>query len=378
MFTLTKHLGLATAVALTILGIAATEAQAQIQMANGLQAAPATSAAVAGYYSSGSRTPASPLYPPGSGTTLPNPFPPYPYPPYPNPYYQPYDPVYNYMQGTSQLIDSYGRAQMTTQQTYLMQEQVKREKLENRRRAFDDWLYRRANTPTAVDEFERSQKLELRRSQNDPPVTEILSAKALNDLLIDVQKLQSREARGPDILLAPETLKKINVSPPGKGDANIGLLKSEGKLTWPQSLRGDAFKAEREQFEALISEAMPQAQQGAVKADLLNQMKATVDKMFQTLSGNIKEMAPSQYIEAKRFLTNCQDAVKALSREDVANYFNGKYAARGNTVAELVQNMTADGLRFAPATPGEESAYVALHRLLANYDVSLNAALAQR
>jgi hypothetical protein len=33
----------------------------------------------------------------------------------------------------------------------------------------------------------------------------------------------------------------------------------------------------------------------------------------------------------------------------------------------LVRNLNAQGLRFAPATPGDEAAYVALHRALAAY-----------
>ena len=37
-------------------------------------------------------------------------------------------------------------------------------------------------------------------------------------------------------------------------------------------------------------------------------------------------------------------------------------------IAELVRNMTGKGLRFAPATPGDEPAYLALHRALVIYD----------
>ena len=40
----------------------------------------------------------------------------------------------------------------------------------------------------------------------------------------------------------------------------------------------------------------------------------------------------------------------------------------GKTVAELIKNMTADGLRFAPATQGDDGAYRALHNALNAYD----------
>ena len=59
------------------------------------------------------------------------------------------------------------------------------------------------------------------------------------------------------------------------------------------------------------------------------------------------------------------NAIKALQAPDVGNYINGKYAARGKTVGELVKNM--GGLKFAQATPGDEQAYKALQEKLASY-----------
>ena len=47
-----------------------------------------------------------------------------------------------------------------------------------------------------------------------------------------------------------------------------------------------------------------------------------------------------------------------------ARLLDGTYAATGGTVAELVLNMTSSGLRFAPATPGNEAPYFALHSAL--------------
>ncbi len=46
-------------------------------------------------------------------------------------------------------------------------------------------------------------------------------------------------------------------------------------------------------------------------------------------------------------------------------------AARA-TVAELVQQMTRQGLRFAPAVSGDESYYTVLHRALVDYDNSVS------
>jgi hypothetical protein len=54
-------------------------------------------------------------------------------------------------------------------------------------------------------------------------------------------------------------------------------------------------------------------------------------------------------------------------KNSTCNYFNeghslnGDWKARGQDVSELVQFMAGEGLWFAPAVPGDEPAYLALH-----------------
>jgi hypothetical protein len=59
-----------------------------------------------------------------------------------------------------------------------------------------------------------------------------------------------------------------------------------------------------------------------------------------------------------------------LEKPHAGNYFTGKFSARGKTVGELIQNMSRQGLRFAPAVAGDEGAYENLHRYLVVYDVA--------
>ncbi|GIW78255.1 MAG: hypothetical protein KatS3mg105_0062 [Gemmatales bacterium] len=301
-------------------------------------------------------------------TSLPPPPPYYPYYPY---NYVPS--VYgDYLRGLSSLVDSGGRLMVTTQEAYLMQEQVKREKIANRRRVLEQWLWERNNLPTPQDEFERLQKLELRRAQNDPPVNEIFSAKALNDLLIDVQKLQGQGIEGPTIILSEDILRHINVVPPGNGSANAGLLRNDGKLDWPVTLAGREYAVERERINILLPDAINQVKNGKVDPDTLKELTHSVDKLITSLAQNIGQIPPSRYIESKRFLNNLHDALRALSSPNAKHFFSGKYSAKGRSVAELVRNMTEQGLRFAPAVPGDEAAYIALHRALASFDISAN------
>jgi hypothetical protein len=88
-------------------------------------------------------------------------------------------------------------------------------------------------------------------------------------------------------------------------------------------------------------------------------------------------MTPTQYVDARRFLNQLEDALTALQQPDVQNFFNGRWAAKGKTVGDLVKYMADNGLRFAPATQGDEAAYRMLQQRLAAYNMALEQ-LAQR
>src|SRR5207253_647781 len=85
---------------------------------------------------------------------------------------------------------------------------------------------------------------------------------------------------------------------------------------------------------------------------------------------DIPKLPTKDYIAAKRFLVQLNDGLRLLSQPDAENYFNGRYAPRAETVADLIDHMTKEGLKFAPAVPGDETAYENLHRALAVYVVT--------
>src|SRR5581483_9326410 len=76
-------------------------------------------------------------------------YPEYPYPPFPFFGYGTYIPGnWGNLYGSATVINSLSKYMTDVQQTRLMQEQVKREKLETRRRVLEQWLWERNNLPT--------------------------------------------------------------------------------------------------------------------------------------------------------------------------------------------------------------------------------------
>jgi len=280
----------------------------------------------------------------------------------------------NTLRGSAELTKAQGEFIIDQQRTLTMREQRRGEKIKNDRAKFDLETYMREHTPSAEELRLRNLKERVMRSRNNPPVTEITSAKALNDLLQDINSVQARgdtaQLRTFSSPLNEDTLKHVNVT---KGQGNIGLLKNEGRLTWPVALSSIDFKEDRERINSLVRDAVSQAGfNGQVDSGSISQLITDTDRMRTHLRKTGTDLPPSLYIDANVFLNNLDDAIRALQQPDVGSFFTGKYALKAKTIPELVNYMTAHGLQFAPAVPGDESAYLALQQALAAYDRAVN------
>jgi hypothetical protein len=292
------------------------------------------------------------------------------------------DPYGGYLKGAADVITATGKYGVYAQQAYLMKEQVRAAQVENRRRLFDEWLYERANTPSLQDELERIQKQELRRSRFDPPKTEIWSGKAMNDILEDLKRVDRNKVAGGNATVDEDVLKRINVTS-GKGNINLGVLKNGGRLDWPLGLKslGAEGNEQTANIQKLIDLAYGNAEKGNTQdPGTIAEIRVAINKLEGLTKSHINDLGFSQYTEAKAYLAQLRDGVNLLAQKDAVDYIKGKYSlanVKANTVAEVVKYMQDNGLQFAPAVDGEQAAYNALHRALANYDLSANTTVAQ-
>ncbi len=292
-----------------------------------------------------------------------------------NPYIPYYDPFSGYLQGGASVINAQGQFAINFQQARLVQQQVEQAKIDTRRRQFDEWKYFRDNTPTLNDRIRETAQQELDRARFQPPVTEVWSGKALNDLYSHIAPLESRNVRAQSIGIDPDVLKKINLT--DKWGGNIGLVRNKGQLSWPLVLKGSDYDTERKRVEELIQGAADAARfNNRVDAGAMKDLDANRRIMEKRLQQQVSDLPPSQHIEAKRYLRHLHEAYIALEQPNVSNFF-AKWAPQGKDVAELVKFMKDNGLTFAPAVPGDEAAYQALHSALSAYD-SLLTQVAQK
>jgi len=130
---------------------------------------------------------------------------------YGNPYLAIPDPYRGYFTGAADLTTAQGKFHINWQQARLLNQQVEQSKIDTRRKLMEEWRYIRANMPTAEDMRLQTRDRELTRARKDPPFVDILSARALNNLMDHFKEMQAKGTVGPDVTLDPEMLQSINV-----------------------------------------------------------------------------------------------------------------------------------------------------------------------
>jgi hypothetical protein len=280
------------------------------------------------------------------------------------------DPLTGFMFGSAAITNANAQYQLTIQQARLQMAYANQAAIDVRRKMFDQIVYERAYmaanfNPDTVRE--REMEAALRTARRNPRQVDVFNADALNSLMTHLIKQQGAGARGPKVELDEDVLKHINVTSGAGG--NIGLLKDGGKLQWPLSLQRPEFTALEESLNDFCAEAVGQVKTGnQMKGNTSKDIQDRLEKLDDLLNQTVRDMTPSQFVEASRYLGQLKSAFKALTDPNAASYFNRKWAAQGKSVAELVDNMSKNGLRFAPATQGDEAYYRALLNQLAAYD----------
>jgi hypothetical protein len=294
-----------------------------------------------------------------------------------NPYYNPYvsTPDAGYLYGSASVINAYGQLSLQQEQARLMREMALQAKLDTKKKRFDTLKYIADNTPTFSQVQSKVAQQMLQRIQTMATPPEIWSGKSLNILLDNLRKYAGLKSPLPSASLDEDVIKHLNVT---KKHGNLGLLRNNGQFTWPSALRTLISPEERANFDKETQRVFRQAANAQVDPDTLRDLRTEMDKVRDRLTQNVNDIRQTPYMEAKRFLNDFDDALIALEGGDATAYFDfqSKFGGGGKSVQELLNYMTANGLRFAPSTSGDEAAYQALHDALAGWSVALESQVA--
>ena len=275
-----------------------------------------------------------------------------------------------YLNGVAAVTTANANALGTVQQARIVQQQANQSQLDTRRRILNEWQYEQSLRPNPEDVRLQEQAQALRRARNDPPRVEIWSGTALNSLFKAIQKGQQSGLRGPLVPLDPDMLRHINLTS-GTTQGGVGLFRDGGMLQWPLVLKSSDYEADRKKMDTLAPLAVQQAMSGRVADETLEGLGDVVASLRAKVDAAAKEMAPNKWVTANRFVKELDTTVKALQDPNISKQFNGTWSARGTNVAALIDQLNQQGLKFAPAAPGDEPSYTVLYNALVTYDMAL-------
>ena len=252
-------------------------------------------------------------------------------------------------------------------------EQYNQSRLETQRKAFDLRKYIEANTPTYTAEQARVAKLTLQRIQTNSAPGEVISGRAINFLLDDLRKYPNKKTLLEPMPISEGVLSQLNVT---KNNYGLGILRDEGKFTWPLAFQDLLTITQRTNLDKRIRSMVADANKGRLDGNVLKDVRYEIEKVRDELVKKVNEIPSSQYMDAKRFLQEFHEATVALERGEAPNQAKFQHFVEGGkSVQDVVEYMIANGLRFSAATSSDDAGYRAFYTILASYDVNLNAQL---
>lgn len=221
----------------------------------------------------------------------------------------------------------------------------------------------------------------LERVQKTPSAAEIQSGKSLNILLDDLVKFNNQQIKGPTINLDEDVLKLVNITGAGSGSANIGLLRDSGRVNWPGAFDNKEVISEKDRNDLTLEakQLYELAATGQPNVNIVRNVESALQTLRKNLTKQVDNVPSKSYLEGQRFLDDFDAAVVAVKKGDVVLNldFQQKFVKDGKrSTQELVEYMGGKGLRFAPASVGDDRAYVALQGALSAQSIVIHSQVA--
>jgi hypothetical protein len=279
-----------------------------------------------------------------------------PYNPYVNPYAYP-GAYGSALSGKADVMNAYGNTLMNQEQARVIREQSNQAKIDTRKKAFDQMLYEKANTPSYLEELTQKEVQTLNRLMSYPTKSEVHNGTTLNYMLPLMRDLADHGSQGPPVPLQQSMVNQLNIA--GSTGSSVGMLRAGGALDWPPSLRGP----HQAKLDKLLPAACSATVAGTLSAKQLKEIRVELMAIRERLRTQLQkdEIESSAYFAGLTFHESLTKSVNALERPDARKQLSGGLSPRARNVQELTDFMIDQGAKFGPATPGTEDAYQSTH-----------------
>jgi hypothetical protein len=271
------------------------------------------------------------------------------------------------LQGIASVTAATGQYYQDIQQARITREQSRQMALDTQRKQIEFEMWYETVRPTAPKMLKQEQATDLDWARNHAQNTEIWSGRTLNVLLRSILK-SPNPLQGPNIPLDERILRGLNLTD-GTTRANLSLTKDEGKIIWPEALAAESFDEVRDRFTKNFEEATRMVQSsGPPPRALMNSLRKDLKTLDEKLDDQVRDLAPSRYIESRRLLNQLTTNIRGLSDPRVVKALHSDWRKNVRNVSDLVGYLMKNGLEFGPAVAGDESSYTAAYWAIRNYE----------
>jgi hypothetical protein len=238
----------------------------------------------------------------------------------------------------------------------------------------EQWDYEKGATtpaPAAGGKAPAAEPDALQRALGAADEHAVASGEALNHILAAITASEAKGAKGVSAYLPPRVLDEIRFGTPA-GDA-LNLVRLSGRLPFPPAFAAPELVDLRDALERdFAAVADPLLTGKAADPTKVTKLEQTLKKAEDLAPPVIRNLSFEEAIASRKFLNQLSNTVRFLKSSSGAGLVVPAWSTEGANVAELVKQMTKFKLQFAPAQPGSEPIYFALHKALSAYFFVLN------
>ncbi len=272
------------------------------------------------------------------------------------------------LSGAADVVSAQGQYLIQQQQSRMLQTQADSSRIGYRQQLLQEQAYEKSLVPTVQQVKDKQAWEALQTARNNPSPPEIWSGASLNSLLVALQGAEVQGLKADPVPVSTNILVRMNFTSGTQSGAGAGMLKDFNNLQWPFALQLPPFQAGQTKISQLAKAAVDEIKNdGRVTAVTFTALNTAVYTLSDAANAN-QTLSASDWIESTSFLSSLLSSVQSLRNPDVAQYFSSPLTPQPGTISDMVQQMTAKGLRFAPAAQGDQAAYTAMQQLLRTYD----------
>jgi hypothetical protein len=200
-----------------------------------------------------------------------------------------------------------------------------------------------------------------------PTKNEIISGHSANVIIESLGRMSDQLKKTTAVPYDRTDLRSLNFTR-GERMGSCGLLRDQGKITWPEALKNltntDEVKVLATEIEKKLMNISQQADAGKINPADTADLSKMAGEFEDAISAGTANMGFTEALQLRRFVKSLLDVALFLKQPDAADWMPRKCKVEVKTLQEAVLLLNDKHVRIAPALVGDERKYEELHAKL--------------